>query len=318
MSERLAVIDLGSNSTRLLAVDEHGVDLAREMTVTKLGQGLHRSGVLSEEAIARTVTAVEVFKRQCDGFGVTRIDAMATAAARNASNRDELFDALQRVLGFRPRLLSGVEEAEVGWLGATAWAEARATSFGEPAYDLMIDIGGASTEFAVGQPGAPPVQAFSIDVGCVRITDQFLASDPPNAVELSSAVTVVRSHLDDVAREIPLIKQADRLIGVAGSITTVAAIEIGMQTYDRNRLHRFELTHAAAEDVFRTVATEVAQDRAANPGLRADRVGTIVAGSLILCAIMRHFGFERCIVSESDNLDGAIARLRAEASNRGL
>jgi exopolyphosphatase / guanosine-5'-triphosphate,3'-diphosphate pyrophosphatase len=311
MNERLAVIDVGSNSTRLLAVDEQGLDLAREMSVTKLGQGLHASGVLSQDAIGRTVAAVAAFKKQCDALGVTRIDAIATAAARNASNREELFGELQRILGFAPRLLSGVEEAEVGWLGATSWAEARQTPFGEPAYDLMIDIGGASTEFAVGQPGAAPVQAWSIDVGCVRITDQFLASDPPNPVELSSAVTVVRSHLDDVAREIPMIKQTDRLIGVAGSITTVAAIEIGMQTYDRDRLHRFELTHAAAEDVFRTVATEPAVDRAANPGLRADRVDTIVAGALILCSIMRHFGFDSCTVSESDNLDGAIAMLRA-------
>jgi exopolyphosphatase / guanosine-5'-triphosphate,3'-diphosphate pyrophosphatase len=307
----VAVIDLGSNSTRLLAVDESGNDLARRMIVTKLGEGLNATGRLSSAAIERTVAAVRTYKAEIDGFGITTIDATATAAARIAENRDELFDALESVLGIRPRLLSGVEEAHVGWRGATSWATARTTPFGEPAYDVMIDIGGGSTEFAVGQPGNDPIGAWSINVGCVRLTEEFFKLDPPGPVALSSAITVVRSHLDDVAREIPLMKQADRLIGVAGSITTVAAIELGMSTYDRERIHQFALTRAAAEDVFRTVATEASADRAANPGLSKDRVGTIVAGALILVAIMRHFDFDSCIISEADNLDGAVQLLQS-------
>jgi exopolyphosphatase / guanosine-5'-triphosphate,3'-diphosphate pyrophosphatase len=306
--EPIAIIDLGSNSSRLLIVNERGEDLIRRMIVTKLGEGLHATGKLSAPAIERTVSAAREFKSEIDRLGVSRIETMATAAARSATNRDDLFAPLAAVLGVAPRLLSGVEEAEIGWLGATSWADPRTTAFGEPAYDVMIDIGGASTEFAVGQPGGPALAAWSIDVGCVRLGEQFFSQDPPGPVALSSAVNVVHAHLDDVAREIPLIKKADRLIGVAGSITTVAAIEIGMAAYDRERIHRFELSRAAAEDVFRTVAMEPARDRAANPGLPADRVGTIVAGVLILCVIMRHFEFDSCTVSETDNLDGMVIK----------
>ena len=149
----------------------------------------------------------------------------------------------------------------------------------------------------------------SIDVGCVRLTERFLHSDPPDAGELSDALSVVRTHLDDVAREVPATMDAARMVGLAGSVTTVAAVELGLARYDRDRIHHFRLTRAAAEDVFRTLATEARDDRRANPGLEAERVDVIVGGALILVAVMRYFDFDDCLVSEADILDGIAASL---------
>src|SRR5205823_10879904 len=144
---------------------------------------------------------------------------------------------------------------------------------------------------------------------CVRLTEKFLHSDPPAPEELSQAVSVVRDELEDVARQIPAIRDANRLVGLAGTITTMAAVEIGLQTYDRDQIHHFVLTRSAAEDVFRTLATEGRADRIANPGLEEERADVIVGGTIVLVTIMRHFGFEECLVSEDDILDGLAATL---------
>lgn len=316
----VAVVDIGSNSVRL-AINDGVSDVVRKVVVTRLGRSMAGAsggsgsavgtGELSQAALDETFACLAMYAEDMRAYGVERCDVFATAAARNASNRNVLSEGVQSLLGHPLRILTGIEEAELAWIGATSWAQPRLTPFGEQAYDLVIDIGGASTEFIVGRPGSTPEALYSLDVGCVSITEQFLHNDPPGPVALSSAVGVVRSHLDDVAREIPLIAKADRLIGIAGSITTVAAIEIGLKVWDPARIHRFELTRAAVEDVFRTVATESAVDRAANPGLAPDRVGTIVGGSLILAAILRHFEFDALTVSVTDNLDAAIARLRS-------
>lgn len=312
----VAAVDIGSNSVRLV-INDGSRDLVRKAVVTRLGRsmgGNAGSGKLSQAALDETFTCLATYADDLRTYGVQRCEVFATAAARNAANRNVLADGALRILGYPLRVLSGVEEAELAWNGATSWAQPRTTAFGEPAYDLVIDIGGASTEFIVGRPGSAPDALFSLDVGCVSLTEQFLHSDPPGPVALSSAIGVVRSHLDDVAREIPLIAKADRLIGIAGSITTVAAIEIGLKNWDPVQVHQFKLSRAAAEDVFRTVATEAAADRAANPGLAPDRVGTIVGGSLIVAAIMRHFEFDSLTVSTSDNLDASVARLLAVPS----
>ncbi len=308
----VAAVDIGSNSVRLV-INDGTTDVVRKATVTRLGRamtGANGQRELSQSALDETFTCFASYAEDLRAYGVQRCEVFATAAARNAANSSALAEGAQRLLGHPLRILTGIEEAELAWAGATSWAQPRLSPFGEPAYDLVIDIGGASTEFIVGRPGSAPEALFSLDVGCVNITEQFLHSDPPGPVALSSAVGVVRSHLDDVTREIPLITKADRLIGIAGSITTVAAIEIGLKTWDPARVHQFELTKSAAEDVFRTVATESAADRSSNPGLAPDRVGTIVGGALIVVAIMRHFAFEALTVSTTDNLDAIVARLR--------
>jgi exopolyphosphatase/guanosine-5'-triphosphate,3'-diphosphate pyrophosphatase len=138
----------------------------------------------------------------------------------------------------------------------------------------------------------------------VRITEQELHHDPPTAEELSIALSIIDAYLDDVDREVAGVSDARTFVGLAGTITTVAAVEIGLAEYDRDRIHHFHLTHAAEEDVFRTLATESHDDRLANPGLEPERADVIVAGCCILVAIFRHWGFDECLVSEADILDG--------------
>jgi Exopolyphosphatase len=147
---------------------------------------------------------------------------------------------------------------------------------------------------------------MSVDVGCVRLTEAYLHSDPPAPEELAQAISVVGLHLDDVDRLLPGALDAKTLIGVAGTVTTVAAVELGLPEYDSEALHHFRLSHAAAEDVFRTLATEPAEDRRHNPGLEPARVDVIVGGAVVLVGVMRHFGFEEMLVSEADILDGLI------------
>ncbi len=272
---------------------------------------MNATGRLSDAAITRAIDALKEFRVELDQHNVTVGQVFATSASRDAANRAEFFTAVADAVGREPELLSGADEGRLSWKGGTSWATPRVNNYGEPLYDLLIDIGGGSTEFVVGQPGEEPVGVWSVNIGHVRMTEEFLKIDPPDAVELSNLVTVIHAHLDDVERELPVVKQADRLIGVAGTIKTVAAVEIGMATYDRAKLHKFELTRPAVEDVFRTLATESHADRAFNPGLPAGRVKTIVAGTAILATIMRHFKFDACTVSETDILDGAVNELLA-------
>jgi exopolyphosphatase/guanosine-5'-triphosphate,3'-diphosphate pyrophosphatase len=232
-----------------------------------------------------------------DAHGVEHVRATPTSAARDARNRDEFLLAGADVLGARLELLDGREEAALSFRGATAGLDA-------PAPFLVVDIGGGSTEFVVGSD--EPESLVSVDVGCVRITEQYLHSDPPTPEELSQAVSVVRDHMADVARELPAIREAATVVGLAGTVTTVAAIELGLPSYDADRIHHFRLTRAAAEDVFRTLATESAEQRRHNPGLEPGRVDVIVGGAVVLAAVMRAFEIDELLVSEADILDGLV------------
>ncbi len=198
-------------------------------------------------------------------------------------------------------MLSGREEGELSFRGALSDLDSAAGPF------LVVDIGGGSTELVVGRDA--PVGMRSVDLGCVRVTEKFLHHDPPRPEELANAIGVVHDELDDVARAVPAVLDAVRLVGLAGTVTTMAAVEIGLAEYDRDRIHHFELTRAAAEDVFRTLAIEPRADRINNPGLEAARADVIVGGALILVTIMRHFRFDACLVSEADILDGLILSL---------
>jgi exopolyphosphatase/guanosine-5'-triphosphate,3'-diphosphate pyrophosphatase len=227
------------------------------------------------------------------------VRAVATSAVRDAADGEAFLDAAAEALGARPELLSGEDEARLSFLGATAELDPADGPF------LVVDIGGGSTEFAVGR--TEPEGVLSVDTGAVRLTEQWLHSDPPTAEELSMAVSVVRAHLEDVTRELPAARTA-RLVGLAGTVTSVAAVELG--AYDRDRVHHFRLTRAAAEDVFRTLATESLADRRGNPGLHPDRADVIVGGCCILVGVLRHLDADDILVSESDILDGLVASLR--------
>lgn len=297
-----AGIDCGTNSTRLLVADGSGTTIERLMRITRLGQGVDATGQLADEAIARTVAVLEEYRKVLDHHGVERVRMTATSAARDASNRDDFFAAATAAVGATPELLGGDEEARLSFLGATSELEPDDGPF------LVVDIGGGSTEFAVGSSGDPD-GVLSTDIGCVRITEKFLHSDPPAPEELSQAFDVVRGHLDDVARVIPSVAEVRRFVGLAGTVTTMAAVELGLADYDRDRIHHFVLTRAAAEDVFRTLATESRRQRLYNPGLEEARADVIVGGAIIVCAIMRFFELSECLVSEADILDGLVLSL---------
>jgi exopolyphosphatase / guanosine-5'-triphosphate,3'-diphosphate pyrophosphatase len=305
---RAAAIDIGTNSARLLVGDvEHRmgplVSVDRRMTITRLGEGVNATHRLAPAAIERTLAALREYRTVIDALGgVEAIRATATSAARDATNRQDFFVPAAEILGVEPELLSGEEEAALSFLGATAELDGA----GEPPY-LVVDIGGGSTEFVVGT--TEPEGLMSVDVGCVRITEAWLHSDPPAPEELSQAVHVVREHIVDVLREVPAVAQAKTLIGLAGTVTTVAAIELGLVEYDPKLVHHSRLTHASVEDVFRTLATESAEQRRHNPGLEPGRVDVIVGGVIVLVTILRMTGFDELLVSEADILDGLVRSL---------
>ncbi|MDQ1401733.1 MAG: exopolyphosphatase / guanosine-5-triphosphate,3-diphosphate pyrophosphatase [Actinomycetota bacterium] len=297
----VAAIDCGTNSTRLLVADEDGRTLERLMRITRLGQGVDATRALAPEAIDRTVAVLREFRSVMDTHGVDRVRMTATSAARDASNRDDFFAAAEAAVGARPELISGDEEGSLSFRGATSTLNPDEGPY------LVVDIGGGSTELIVGRD--QPTGTRSLDVGCVRMTEKFLATDPPRPEELSNALGFVHDLLEETVRDIPAMLDAPRLVGVAGTVTTVAAVEIGLQTYDRDRIHHFVLTRDAVEDVFRTLATEARADRIHNPGLEEARADVIVGGTIVLVAIMRYFKFDTCLVSESDILDGLVMSL---------
>jgi exopolyphosphatase / guanosine-5'-triphosphate,3'-diphosphate pyrophosphatase len=304
VTSRVGAIDIGTNTVRLLVADVDGdgenaalEPLDRRMRITRLGQGVDESRRLAPDAISRTLDVLREYRGALDELGVERVRATATSAARDAGNREDFFGPAAEVLHLEPELLPGDEEARLSFLGATAGLDL-------PAPYLVVDIGGGSTEFVVGTH--EPEGLISIDVGSRRITEQYLHSDPPAPEELSEAMSVVRAHLADVELAIPAVREAATLVGVAGTITTVAAVELGLAEYDRDRIHHFRLTRSAAEDVFRTLATEPADVRRHNPGLKPGRVDVIVGGTLVLVVIMRTFDFNEMLVSEADILDGLV------------
>jgi exopolyphosphatase/guanosine-5'-triphosphate,3'-diphosphate pyrophosphatase len=299
---RVAAVDLGTNSIRLLLaeVDGPGPDatlstLDRRMRITRLGQGVDATHRLAPDAVERTLAVLREYAETIAEHGVARVGAAATSAARDAANRDEFLAAARDVLGVEPELLSGDEEAHLSFAGATAGLR------DEPPPYLVIDIGGGSTEFTFGTTA--PDAAISIDVGCVRVTEQFLVSDPPEPEELSQAVSVVRDHLGDVERALPHLHDAQTTVGLAGTITNIATVEQGVP-YSREAVQGFRLTRAAAEEVFRTLALEPASERRHNPGLEPGRVDTIVGGAVVLVTVMRAFELDELLVSEDDILDG--------------
>jgi exopolyphosphatase/guanosine-5'-triphosphate,3'-diphosphate pyrophosphatase len=304
-SERLAAIDCGTNSTRLLVAEPDGAGgfrtLERLMVITRLGQGVDAAGSLHPDAIDRTLSVLGDYRAVMDRFGVSpdRTRIAATSAARDAGNRALFFDGAAELVGVEPELLSGEEEGRLTFLGATSGLDPSLGPF------AVVDIGGGSTEVSLVDG------SMSLDIGCVRFTELYIESDPPAPEELHACIAVTTEHLKDVERELPAVADARTFVGVAGTVSTVAAVEIGLPAYDRDRIHHFELTREAAEDVFRTLATEPRADRIHNPGLEEARADVIVAGCAILVTFFRHFGLDSMLVSEADILDGLILSMLA-------
>jgi exopolyphosphatase/guanosine-5'-triphosphate,3'-diphosphate pyrophosphatase len=279
-------------------VSRDGETLDRRMVITRLGAGVDGTGQLEPAAIERTLDVLRGYRAAMDALGVERVRMAATSAARDARNRDDFFGPATEIVGAAPELLAGGEEGRLSFLGATAELDPADGPF------LVVDIGGGSTELAYGE--REPEAVMSIDVGCVRMTERWIHSDPPAAEDLHAVVNVTTQYLEDVVREHPIMRDAKTMVGLAGTVSTVAAVEIGLPIYDRDRIHHFVLTRAAAEDVFRTLATESRADRIHNPGLEEARADVIVAGSAVLCAVMRFFQVPSLLVSEADILDGLV------------
>lgn len=296
-----AAIDCGTNSTRLLVHDGKRT-VERLMRITRLGQGVDATGRLAPEAIERTLAVLREYRVVLDRHGVTKTRMTATSAARDAANRDEFFVAAREIIGVEAELLSGDEEGRLSFMGATAELSPDDGPF------LVVDIGGGSTEFSYGRTECE--YARSVDIGCVRLTEKYISHDPPRPEELVACLSIVETYVDDVAREFPPLADAPRFVGLAGTVSTTAAVELGLAEYDRDRVHHFELTREAVEDVFRTLATENRAERLGNPGLEVGRADVIVGGLCVLVQIMRQLDLDRCLVSESDILDGLVMSLQ--------
>lgn len=296
----VGAIDIGTNSVRLLVTDGEGRQLAREMNITRLGQGVDRTGVLSEDAIARTVAVLEAYAAMMRRLDVQRVRATATSAARDARNRDVFFTAAAQALGSAPECIPGEEEALLSFRGATAGLDLSHGPF------LVVDIGGGSTEFVLGSQA--PEALISVDMGCVRMTERHLHGDPPARAELDALFADVRAQLQRVRAALDP-GRARRMIGLAGTITALALLRTGEKHYDPARTHHSTLTRADVEQLFEQLSRA---DVGARRALLAEpkRAEVIVGGAGVLLGILREFAIEELLVSETDILDGLAASIR--------
>jgi exopolyphosphatase / guanosine-5'-triphosphate,3'-diphosphate pyrophosphatase len=302
---RIAVADLGTNSTRLLVADVTPggelTQLERHTEVTRLGEGVDASGRLSPAALERVHATLERYREIAEGAGAERRVAVATSAVRDADNGDELVAHVRERIGFDLRTITGDEEARLTFLGATA---ARATADGGDADEtLVIDIGGGSTELVVGHPGCDPTFHVSTRLGSVRQTERHLHSDPPRHEQLEALADEAR---EIIAAEVPEQIRSDvgTAIAVAGTPTSLAAIEQELDPYDPERVDGYRLSLASCERILAMLALLPVAERRRVTGLHPDRAPTIVAGVAILVEALRHFGLDEVEVSEADILDG--------------
>jgi exopolyphosphatase / guanosine-5'-triphosphate,3'-diphosphate pyrophosphatase len=311
---RVAAIDCGTNSIRLLVADVppegRHTDLLRRMEVVRLGEGVDATGRLAPEAIERTRKVLVEYVVGARDLGATAVRMVATSATRDAANRAEFEDMVVEVLGQRPDVVAGTEEAELSFIGATASLDAAAAAHGaEPPRPpfLVVDIGGGSTEFVLGD--ATGVRAaHSVDIGCVRLTERHLHGDPPSAAQVRRAEDDIRAALAEVRALVP-VAEAASLIGLAGSVTTVAALALALAEYDPVAIHGSCVAVDGVREVTAFLLAATRAHRATLPVMHPGRVDVIGAGALILRVIMDEFGLPQVVVSEHDILDGIALRL---------
>jgi exopolyphosphatase/guanosine-5'-triphosphate,3'-diphosphate pyrophosphatase len=295
---RVAAIDCGTNSIRLLIADIEGNsfrEVTRLMEVVRLGQGVDQTGQFHPDAIARTLAAVDKYAVEIAKRGVQKIRFCATSATRDASNRELFIEGVFERLGVRPEVISGEEEASLSFMGATKDLPASDGPF------LVVDIGGGSTEFVIGTDHVEA--AKSVNIGCVRMTERHFVSSDPEPGEIAAATQDIDEAIAQAAKVVP-ITSAKTLIAVAGTATTVAAAALKLAEYDRYSIH---LSHISAEDVHAASKMFFAlkrDERAALGYMHPGRVDVIPAGSLVLSRIMLATGAKEFVASESDILDG--------------
>jgi len=304
---RVGVVDLGTNSIRLLVAsvgpsqDQGLEEFARDMVITRIGEGVDRTGRIDPEALARTVDVLERYCRRARALHAERIRVSATAAVREASNCDELEASVRTHAGSELEIITGEREAALSFLGATHGLDA-------PAPFLVLDVGGGSTEFAVGTEQQEA--SISTPMGSVRLTERLIRADPPSEEDLGATRKAVHGILDDVERSVP-VRTARTLVAVAGTPTTIQAISLGLPFYDPEAIHRSWLSVGEAERVLAELSTMTTDERSAIPVMAPGRADVIVAGATILVEVMLRFGFEGALVSETDILDGLALELLA-------
>jgi exopolyphosphatase/guanosine-5'-triphosphate,3'-diphosphate pyrophosphatase len=311
---RVASIDCGTNSIRLLIADvppsgAH-TDLLRRMEVVRLGEGVDATGRLAPQAIERTRRVLAEYAAAARELGAGAVRMVATSASRDAANRTDFEDMVRATLGQLPDVVPGREEAELSFLGATASLDAAAEAHGaappRPPF-LVVDIGGGSTEFVLGDADGVRA-AHSVDIGCVRLTERHLHGDPPTAEQIACAERDIRDALAEVTAEVP-VAEAATLVGLAGSVTTVAALALDLPAYDATAIHGSRIPADAVRAVTAGLLADTRERRAALAVMHPGRVDVIGAGALILRVIMDSFGMGEVVVSEHDILDGIALRL---------
>jgi len=309
---RVAAFDCGTNSLRLLIADvvadaDPGAatltELDRRMEIVRLGEGVDRTGRIEVEAIRRTLAVTRRYAELCDRFGVSRMRFVATSATRDAANREDFVAGVQAVLGIKPEVIPGEEEAALSFTGATHELTAGAPF-------LVVDIGGGSTEFVLGEREVEA--ACSVDVGCVRMTERHLAADPPTPEQVAAATADVDAALDEVALAVPL-GRTRTLVGLAGSVTTVTARVLGLDRYDRDAIHRASLPVADVLAACDDLLAMRRAGRAAQPYMHPGRVDVIGAGALVWRRTIERVAeqttaagapLREVVASEHDILDG--------------
>ncbi|MGW0706075.1 Ppx/GppA phosphatase family protein [Streptomyces sp. NPDC002643] len=305
---RVAAIDCGTNSIRLLVADADPrtgelVDLDRRMTIVRLGQGVDRTGRLAPEALERTFAACREYAAIIKEHGAERLRFVATSASRDAENRDDFVRGVLDILGVEPEVISGDQEAEFSFTGATRELLGR-DDLAKPF--LVVDIGGGSTEFVVGDGQVRG--ARSVDIGCVRMTERHLVRDgavidPPGPDEVAAIRADIEAALDLAEQTVPL-REAHTLVGLAGSVTTISAIAQDLPEYDSEAIHHSRVSHDRVREITEWLLRSTHAERAAVPSMHPGRVDVIAAGALVLLAIMERIGAAEVVVSEHDILDG--------------
>ena len=301
----VAAVDCGTLSTRLLVTSPSGETLARLAHITRLGEGVDRGGHVGPDAVERALSVLREYRAVMDELGVRRARMVGTSALRDSSNRATFSQPASEIIGTDLELLSGEEEASLSFIGATEELAGSAAPW------LVVDIGGGSTELAFGSaPGKPPVLARSLDLGCVRVSERFLRNDPPTKAELASASRWLREQYGQAEAGLPRLAEARTLVGLAGTLSALACLAQGLANYQREAVHHYHLRRQQVEDALADLAAQPMALRGRRPGIEPARAEAIVGGTLVLATLMSHLGFEDCLVSESDILDGLAASLR--------
>ncbi|MFH8346282.1 exopolyphosphatase [Streptomyces sp. NPDC018045] len=306
--KRVAAIDCGTNSIRLLVAGLDPAtgelkDLDRRMTIVRLGQGVDRTGRLAPEALERTFAACREYAAIIEELGAETVRFVATSASRDAENRDDFVRGVVDILGVEPEVITGDQEAEFSFTGATRELTGRS---GHAKPYLVVDIGGGSTEFVLGEGGVRA--ARSVDIGCVRMTERHLVRDgeiidPPGAEQIRAIEADIDRALDEAAATVPLDETAT-LVGLAGSVTTVAAIALELREYDSAAIHHSRIPLAKVREITERLLTATHEQRATIPAMHPGRVDVIGAGALVLRSVMERVGAAEVVVSEHDILDG--------------